>query len=161
VCHGKCGPLRAMAENDWIVYYSPVEIFGEKKPCRKFTAIGQVNKNSPYQVDTSTSPGFKPFRRDISFLPDAMEADIAPLVDKLSFIANKSKWGFPFRQGCFAVPAGDFEAIARSMGVRVSAKEHAAPTATSRAIGDRADSAASALPSEISSVKRKRLGGTS
>ena len=49
VCHGKQAPLQRMQPGDWLIYYSPTEIFGEKTPCRKFTALGQVLERAPYQ----------------------------------------------------------------------------------------------------------------
>jgi hypothetical protein len=114
VCHGKPGPLKQMTADDWIVYYSPTEQFGEKMPCRKFTAIGRVIAGEPYQY--CMNPNFRPWRRDITFLV-AKEAAIEPLIDKLSFIQNKQKWGFPFRRGCFSIPLSDFRLIASSMEV--------------------------------------------
>lgn len=114
VCHGKGGPLKRMVPNDWIIYYSPVEIFGEKTPCRKFTAIGTINKNGPYEF--SMSSDFTPWRRDVTFR-FAKDAPIEPLIANLSFIKNKKSWGFPFRRGCFEISEQDFKLIAKSMGV--------------------------------------------
>ena len=37
-----------MTEDDWIVYYSPTEQFGEKTPYRKFTALGRIQSKEPY-----------------------------------------------------------------------------------------------------------------
>ena len=114
VCHGKPGPLKQMTAGDWIVYYSPVEQFGGKTPCRKFTAIGRILPKEPYQVRMSDD--FIPWRRDVAFSP-AKEAAIEPLIETLSFIQNKRSWGFPFRRGCFSIPPGDFHLIASSMGI--------------------------------------------
>jgi hypothetical protein len=109
VCHGKDAPLRRMKANDWLIYYSPTERFGEKEPCRRFTALGRVLPSEPYQHQMA--PEFIPWRRDIAFLP-VREVPIEPLIESLSFIQNKRSWGFPFRRGCFAIPANDFRAIA-------------------------------------------------
>ena len=114
VCHGKAGPLKQMKANDWIVYYSPKEKFGEKLPCQKFTALGQVLPKDPYQFQMSID--FAPWRRDIAFL-DAKEAPIEPLIDKLEFIQNKKHWGFVFRRGCFPISLNDFQTIVSSMEV--------------------------------------------
>jgi hypothetical protein len=114
VCHGKAGPLRRMVAGDWIAYYSPTMHFGEKETCRKFTAIGQVLNEDPYPF--TMWEGFTPWRRNISF-HSCTETAIEPLIDELSFISDKSRWGFPFRRGCFAVAASDFQIIARAMGV--------------------------------------------
>lgn len=116
VCHGKPGPLRQMSPGDWIVYYSPTELFGEKMPCRKFTAIGRVMPREPYQFQMSSD--FIPWRRDIEFIK-SNETLILPLIDSLSFIQNKQRWGFPFRRGCFSISLNDFQIIALSMGIIV------------------------------------------
>lgn len=114
VCHGKPGPLKQMKADDWIVYYSPTEQFREKIPCRKFTAIGRVESREPYQFQMSSD--FTPWRRDIIFMT-AKEAPIDSLIDSLTFIQNKQRWGFPFRRGCFSISFSDFQLIASSMGV--------------------------------------------
>jgi len=112
VCHGKAGPLKQMKAEDWIVYYSPTLIFGEKKPCRAFTAIGQVEEGEPYPFQMSVN--FIPYRRNVKFLA-ANEVPIEPIIEELSFIKDKKKWGFPFRRGCFSIPESDFKLIANKM----------------------------------------------
>ena len=112
VCHGKPGPLKCMAPGDWIIYYSPTKSFGGKDPCRSFTAIGRVNSNKPYQF--SMSDDFIPWRHDVIFHPSRKIA-IEPLLEKLSFIKDKTKWGFPFRRGCFEISEDDFQLIANEM----------------------------------------------
>lgn len=114
VCHGKPGPLKQMTAGDLIVYYSPSLLFGDKMPYRKFTAVGHVLPGEPYQY--AMSGDFIPWRRNVSFL-EAKEAAIEPLIDQLSFILDKQRWGFPFRRGCFSIHANDFSLIASAMGV--------------------------------------------
>lgn len=116
VCHGKGRPLQQMAPNDWIIYYSPTEVFGEQEPCRRFTAIGQIEPTEPYTVTLSTD--FTPWRRDVTFYP-GKEVAIEPLIGQLSFIKDPRRWGFPFRRGCFAIPYDDFRLIAEAMGVSI------------------------------------------
>lgn len=120
VCHGKGGPLKRMAPGDWIIYYSPVEIFGEKSPCRKFTAIGSINKNDPYEFCMSSD--FTAWRRDVTFV-SAKDVSIEPLIAELSFIKNKQRWGFPFRRGCFEISQQDFVLIAKKMGAVINGKD--------------------------------------
>lgn len=117
VCHGKAGPLSLMQEGDFVIYYSPTERFGQKEPCQRFTAIGRVLAKAPYQFQMSED--FVPWRRDLHFF-SAREVPIVPLLDSLSFISDKKRWGFPFRRGCFSIPAGDFTFIASKMGVEVA-----------------------------------------
>jgi hypothetical protein len=116
VCHGKAGPLKQMNANDWIIYYSPTLRFEEKQPCRAFTAIGRVKERDPYPYRMSDD--FIPYRRDVDFLKE-VEAPIAPMIEKLSFIKDKSKWGFPFRRGCFSISQSDFQLIAAQMNVKL------------------------------------------
>lgn len=112
VCHGKEGPLKHMAAQDWIIYYSPTVKFGEKGPCQSFTAIGQIQEGKPYLFQMS--PDFTPFRRDVNFIP-CKEVAIQPLIETLSFIQDKKKWGFPFSRGCFSISEEDFKIIASLM----------------------------------------------
>jgi hypothetical protein len=60
LCHGKERPLKRMKQGDWIIYYSPQEVLGEKQPCQCFTAVGEMAGNEVYQVEMA--PGFIPFR---------------------------------------------------------------------------------------------------
>lgn len=114
VCHGKAGPLNRMKEGDWIIYYSPTIQFGGKEPCQSFTAIGEVKSGDPYPF--AMSEDFVPWRRDVSFVP-CQETPIRLLLDNLSFIIDKQKWGFPFRKGCFEISFADFQIIAKAMGI--------------------------------------------
>ncbi len=112
LCHGKEHPLRRMRPGDWIVYYSPRETFGGKDHCRRFTALGEVTGEAVYQVEMG--PGFVPFRRDVRFLPTG-EASIVRLLDRLSFIRDRQRWGYVFRYGHLQIPEADFRRIAEAM----------------------------------------------
>lgn len=114
VCHGKVGPLNQMKEGDWIAYYSPTIKFGQKEPCQSFTAIGKIKEGDPYLF--AMSEDFVPWRRDVSFLK-CREIPIQTLLNELSFIKDKQKWGFPFRRGCFEISQQEFQVISRAMGV--------------------------------------------
>jgi len=114
VCHGKIGTLKYMSEGDWIIYYSPTFSFGGKDTCRRFTAIGTIDSGDPYTFEMSED--FIPWRRNVTF-QKSKEVLIEPLLEDLSFIKDKKKWGFPFRRGSFEIPNKDFELIAKRMGV--------------------------------------------
>ncbi|MCA3149217.1 MAG: EVE domain-containing protein [Burkholderiales bacterium] len=116
LCHGKAQPLKRMSAGDWIIYYSPKEQFEKATPCQKFTAIGKVVGSVVYPVEMG--PGFVPYRRDIHFL-EASDIPIRPLLEQLSFIKDKSKWGYAFRFGHLEIPKPDFERIAIKMLGRV------------------------------------------
>jgi hypothetical protein len=116
LCHGKAQPLKRMAKGDWIVYYSPREVMGEKQLCQCFTAIGEVVGEEVYSFEMA--PGFVPFRRDIDFR-SSLDTPIRPLLDKLSFIKDKGRWGYAFRYGHLHIPRSDFLLIARAMSVKM------------------------------------------
>ena len=113
LCHGRAQPLKRMSVGDWIIYYSPKEIFHEKTPCQKFTAIGKVTGVEVYTFETA--PGFVPSRRDIDFITTAKEVSIRPLIETLEFIKNKRHWGYSFRFGHLEITRNDFEIIAKEM----------------------------------------------
>ena len=102
-----------MAEGDWLIYYSPTYHFGEKDACRCFTAIGTIDQGEPYTFEMSQD--FIPWRRNVTFLK-AKKVPIEPLLEELTFIKDKKKWGFPFRRGSFEIHRSDFELIAKHMG---------------------------------------------
>ena len=112
LCHGKERPLKKMGTGDWIIYYSSKEKFSAAMPCQQFTAIGEVVGDSayPYQM----SPGFVAHRRDIQFM-NCLPVDIRPLIDQLSFIHNKTQWGYAFRFGHLQISPDDFQLIANRM----------------------------------------------
>lgn len=112
LCHGKAQSLKRMGQGDWIIYYSPKETFGGEDICQQFTAIGRVVGDKVYQFEMA--PDFIPFRRDIKFVP-SQSVDIRPLINRLSFIQNKSRWGYAFRFGHLEISQEDFELIASQM----------------------------------------------
>jgi hypothetical protein len=65
-------------------------------------------------ISGRTVPGFKPWRRKIRY-EQAAEADIHALIERLSFIKHKTKWGAPFRFGFFEISKADFTTIAKRM----------------------------------------------
>ncbi len=99
--HGKESRLKRLAKGDQIVFYSP-------RTDQKFTAIGEVIDEAPYQEETG-------WRRRMRFAT-AQEAAIQPLIEQLEFIRNKKSWGFPFRRGFFEITESDFKTIASAMG---------------------------------------------
>ena len=112
LCHGKAAPLRRLQAGDWLAYYSPTELFGEKAPYRWFTAIGTCKAGKPYQFAMGSD--FTPWRRDIAYVT-AQPAPIAPLIEQFSFVTNRKQWGLPFRRGFFEIPEADFQLIAQAM----------------------------------------------
>lgn len=110
--HGKNTRLKRVAKGDRIVFYSPRTEFRGGEPLQAFTAIGEIVDDEPYQA--VMTPDFHPWRRRVAFSP-CQEAPIEPLIERLTFIPNKTRWGFPFRRGLFEISEGDFALIARAM----------------------------------------------
>jgi predicted RNA-binding protein len=65
------------------------------------------------------APDFHPWRRNVRFV-SVNEATIQPLIPELSFITNKTHWGFMFRFGLFEIPKADFAAIVAAMNYDVA-----------------------------------------
>ncbi|MBA2406952.1 MAG: EVE domain-containing protein, partial [Chitinophagales bacterium] len=63
--HGRKDFISKPLKGDWVVFYSSKDKFENGKPLQKFTAIGQVVDEEPYQPTTNGS--FKPYRRNVEF----------------------------------------------------------------------------------------------
>lgn len=112
VCHGKCAPLKRVMPGDLVTYYAPTLTMGGKDKCQCFVSMGIVQPGLPYAFDMGG--GFVPFRRDVVYVP-AQEAPIAPLLDRLAFVEDRSRWGYKFRFGLFKVIDHDMALIAQAM----------------------------------------------
>lgn len=111
-CHGKFASAKKLSRGDFVIYYSSKVTMERAELYQKFTAIGEVKDDVPYQVDMGS--GFKPFRRTINYF-EAKHVDIKPLIPLLDFIKNKNSWGYIFRYGLFPIDRKSFEIIATSM----------------------------------------------
>ena len=96
-----------------MILYSPRTAYPDGEPLQAFTAIGTVATGDVYQVEVTSH--FKPHRVDVQFVP-SKEAQIKPLVGRLSFIKSQSHWGAAFRFGSVEIPGSDFALIAERMG---------------------------------------------
>ena len=114
--HGRPTTLRKLARGDLVVFYSPRESYPDGAPLQRFTAIGRVIDDAPYQVEMT--PDFHPWRRRMAFLPCA-EAPIQDLIGSLAFIPDPKRWGFPFRRGLFPIGEDDFRRIAGAMKAEI------------------------------------------
>jgi EVE domain len=110
--HGKASGLKRLSAGDWLVFYSPKTSLRGGEPLQAFTAIGRVADEELYQVEMA--PGFMPWRRNLEFVA-CDETPIRPLIDSLSFIRNKERWGYVFRFGLFEIPCRDFDVIKSAM----------------------------------------------
>ncbi len=57
---------------------------------------------------------------------DGARADIYPLLDRFSFVTDRSHWGMYFRKSLFKVERADFALIAEAMGVSKEFKSQSA-----------------------------------
>jgi predicted RNA-binding protein len=110
--HGRKDFISKPAKGDWTIFYSSKDLFENGQPLQKFTAIGQVIDEEPYQPDTNTN--FRPYRRNVTF-SNSHEADIRPLIQNLIFIKNKEKWGFYLISGFREISKDDFMIIESAM----------------------------------------------
>ena len=112
--HGKESAIRRFTAADEIICYSPRQTYGGKEPCQSFTAYGKIKDSELYQAKQSGD--FKPFRRKVKY-EHVIDAEIRPLIRRLSFIKNKTSWSARFRFGVFSIPEEDAEIIKAAMGV--------------------------------------------
>ncbi len=111
-CHGKASSAKRLSCGDFVIYYSSKVTMEGTELYQKFTAIGEVSDDTPYQVDVGD--GFKPFRRNINYF-NAQHLDIRPFVPRLPFIKNKKSWGYVFRYGFLEIDGESFDIIAQGM----------------------------------------------
>lgn len=111
-CHGKSAPAKRLRKDDFVIYYSSKHTMTDKNLYQKFTAIGIVTDETPYQAQMKNS--FKPFRRNINYL-DAQHLNIKPLIPILPFIKNKYSWGYVFRYGFLEIDQRSFDIISNGM----------------------------------------------
>lgn len=111
VGHGKKAQLAKLLPGDWLIYYSTKDKI-DGNAYQKFTAIGQVEDQEPYQV--TVHPDFKPWRRKVNYY-SANELEIRPLLDDLNFITNRNRWGLHLMSGFVRISENDFERIATKM----------------------------------------------
>jgi hypothetical protein len=110
--HGKSAPIKRLAPDDWLIYYSPKTKLHEGDALKAFTAIGKILNREPYVVEMSEC--FMPTRRDVDYAA-CSEASIHPLLDKLSFSKDNKSWGMIMRRGFFEITKEDFNTIASKM----------------------------------------------
>lgn len=110
--HGKRAPLMRLRKGDWLIYYSPVQTFGDKHPLQAFTALGEVADDDIFQF--SMTKQFVPYRRRVTYKP-VRDVSIQPLLGDLSFTRSKVSWGYVFRFGLLEIPEVDFQLIKEKM----------------------------------------------
>lgn len=110
--HGRKDFISKPSKGDWVVFYSSKDKFENGKLLQRFIAIGQVVDEEPYQPNASES--FKPYRRNVEF-KNSEEVEIRPLLERLTFIKNKARWGFYLMSGFHEISKEDFDVINSAM----------------------------------------------
>lgn len=112
--HGRREAVERILPDDWVAYYSPREGMREGRELRAFTAIGRVGSGSVGLREMGI--GQTGWSRRMQWL-DSRAADIYPLLDRFSFVADRRHWGMYFRKSLFAVSKHDFAIVAQAMTV--------------------------------------------
>lgn len=111
-CHGKSNPMRRLNMGDGIIYYSPKLKPEISDPFQSFTALGCVIDEKPYQVELAD--GSKHYRRNVRYL-SGRDVKVKPLINHLTFIKDKERWGSIFKYGIIQISEQDFKLIATAM----------------------------------------------
>ena len=106
--------------DDGLIMYSPRTTHQDGEVLQAFTAIGRIKSGETYEVEMT--PDFTPYPIDVEFFA-CDEAPIRPLIDGLSFIRSKTRWGAAFRFGQVKVPREDFLHIAAAMRCEAFAED--------------------------------------
>jgi predicted RNA-binding protein len=110
--HGKHAAALKVKPGDRFAYYAPMTGMGTGDTVRAFVAIGEVLDGEPeVHAMTATINGWRRRARYFRSHP----ADVYPLLDRLSFIHDRTHWGMAFRRSLFHVGADDFAIIADAM----------------------------------------------
>jgi hypothetical protein len=120
--HGKATGLRRMSAGDGFVYYSPRAAYPKGAPVKAFTAIGRITDDEVWQADEGE---FKPWRRRVTYEPDAVEVPIADLKDRLTLTAAPN-WGYALRRGLLELTPEDFALIYAAMNGEGGIRTHEA-----------------------------------
>ena len=112
--YGSPKGLRRLSRGDLVAFYAPRTQLRGGDAIQRFIAVAEVVDDEPYQVQMA--PGFHLWRRHVQFRRSA-EAALAPLIECLDFVRDKSRWGYVFRRGLFEIPEADFRKIASAMAL--------------------------------------------
>jgi hypothetical protein len=110
--HGDHKAAGRLAVDDRFAYYAPMTGIRIGDPVRRFVALGRT-LDAP-AVEAQMTPEVTGWRRSAAYY-DAIEADIYPLLPRLSFVRDPAHWGMAFRKSLFPVNEADFAIIAEAM----------------------------------------------
>ncbi|GAA4666725.1 EVE domain-containing protein [Bartonella pachyuromydis] len=113
VCHGKAGPLRKTSKGDEVFIYCPRSEMGTGKILQTIEFQCMFKDNHIYQVEQT--PGFKPFRKDVTFNKQGKPV-VLKSIKGLTLFTNPH-WGMLARRGFFEITAFDAILIREAMGI--------------------------------------------
>lgn len=103
-------PLEKMNVGDWILYYSPTNLFENITPnCEKFTGIACVNDTRIYPQGNSHPDHW---RRNVDFYPCTPHSP-QDFVGKVTFLPQNKKWQKILQQPVLEISREDFITIAK------------------------------------------------
>ena len=108
--HGKRGGLARMNGGDTIVYYSPVEVLGDKAPLQQFTAIGEIADDEIFQEHESE---IHMFRRRVTY-EHLTPVPLSRVRDQLR-LTSTPNWGYQLRLGLVPLDERDVEVLRAAM----------------------------------------------
>ena len=111
--HGESSGLKRLRTGDWLVFYSPKTSLPRRRAAAGRSPRWVVSPTRTC-IKVEMASGFVPWRRNVEFV-ECAEAPIRPLIDELTFIRDKQRWGYVFRRGLFEIPCEDLELIKRAM----------------------------------------------
>lgn len=109
--HGRRDGLARLAAGDGLVYYSPRTSLQDGDPLQAFTAVGEVADGEIWQADEGE---FKPWRRRVDYVADAVDVNIHDLDCELDLTAEPN-WGYQLRRGLVELTEGDYRRIRAAM----------------------------------------------
>jgi hypothetical protein len=101
--------IEKLRQGDYVVLYAGKAIYGSKEPYQRLVAVCQAIDGEYEKLPRKDGKGCF-YRKKVNFLPFE-EKEIRDLVPRLSFVKNKSHWGFYFMSGFIKIDEADFMEI--------------------------------------------------
>lgn len=126
--------VRRLSEGDGVLLYSPREGNRRGAVVRRFTAVGTVVTGTAYQLGDDPHGSWC---RDVRFDEVRDEVEVAPLLERLSFVRPGAGWGVAFRPGFVRVAEADHRLVraALTAGLTGAATGAAATGAAATGVG--------------------------
>ncbi len=112
--HGSGKAAARLGTGDVFAYYAPRQKLIGGEAVRAFVAIGEVLEGPADEVAMGEESGVRRPARYATARP----ADVYPLLDRFSFVKNRTHWGMYFRGSLFGIGRDDMALIAQAMGAQ-------------------------------------------